>query len=167
MRPVVPLSNCPRGTDTRRAARSGLARRIIHPPQACLGSQVLLQRDPLVPSGVPVINDNYFDRWITQHQMAWRTANVTSREWGHRGGRQYPWLLAQGFWEEGLWPRIRTGSDNALRAYTESAGVQRHAGVHNIKISCVLCANLYFPFRGSADGKALFASLLKHRVAGG
>ena len=40
-----------------------------------------------------------------------------------------------------------------------------HEGVHNLKSSWILCANLYFPFRGSADGKALFASFLERHVA--
>ena len=43
--------------------------------------------------------------------------------------------------------------------------MQKHEGVHNLKSSWVLCANLYFPFQGTADGKALFASFLKRRVA--
>ena len=65
----------------------------------------------------------------------------------------------------GLWPDIRKGSDNSLPAYIESTGVQKHEGVHNLKSSWVLCANLYFPFGGDADGKALFASFLKRCVA--
>ena len=43
--------------------------------------------------------------------------------------------------------------------------MQNHEGVHNLKSSWILCANLYFPFRGSAEGKALFASFLKRHVA--
>ena len=106
-----------------------------------------------------------FDQWLTQHQMKWRKANVESKEQGRWRGRQYPWILPEGSWEEGLWPGIRQGSDNPLPAYLESTGVQKHEGVHNLKSSWILCANLYFPFGGSADGKALFASFLKRRVA--
>ncbi len=43
--------------------------------------------------------------------------------------------------------------------------MEKHEGVHNLKSSWVLCVNLYFPFRVSADGKSLFASFLKHYVA--
>ena len=43
--------------------------------------------------------------------------------------------------------------------------MQKHAGVHNLKSSWILCANLYFPFRGSTDGNALFASFLKRHIA--
>ena len=106
-----------------------------------------------------------FDQWMTRHQIEWREANVESNERGRWRGRQYPWILPEGAWEEGLWPGIRTGSDNSLTAYLGSTGVQMHEGVHNLKSSWVVCANLYFPFGGSADGRALFASFLKHRVA--
>ena len=106
-----------------------------------------------------------FDRWMNRHQIEWRKANVESKEWGRWRGSQYPWILPEGSWEEGLWPDIRKGSDNSLPAYIESTGVQKHEGVHNLKSSWVLCANLYFPFGGDADGKALFASFLKRCVA--
>ncbi len=106
-----------------------------------------------------------FDQWITRHQIEWRKDNVQTRECGRWHGRQYPWILPEDSWEEGLWPDIRTGSGNSLPAYLESTGVQKHGGVHNLKSSWVLCANLYFPFRSAADGKALFASFLKRRVA--
>ena len=106
-----------------------------------------------------------FDQWMTLHQIEWRKAKVESKEWGSWAGRQYPWILPEESWEEGLWLGIRTGSDNSLPAYLENSSVQKHGGVHNLKSSWVHCANLYFPFRGSADGKALFASFLKQRVA--
>ena len=106
-----------------------------------------------------------FDQWMTLHQIEWRKTNVESEECGRWRGRQYQWILPEGSWEEGLWPGISTGSDNSLPAYLESTGVQKHGGVHNLKSSWVLCANLYFPFRGTADGKALFASFLRHHVA--
>ncbi len=105
-----------------------------------------------------------FDQWMNRHQIEWRKANVTSKESGRWQGRQYPWILPAVSWEEGLWPGIRTGSDNSLPAYLRTKAVQKHGGVHNLKSSWVLCANLYFPFRGTTDGKALFASFLKNRV---
>ena len=106
-----------------------------------------------------------FDQWMTRHQIEWRRANVTSKEYGRWQGRQYPWILPEVSWEEGLWPGIRTGSDNSLPAYLERTAVQKHGGVHNLKSSWILCANLYFPFRGTTDDRALFASFLKSRVA--
>ena len=64
----------------------------------------------------------------------------------------------------GLWPGIRTGSSNSLSAYLERTGVQKYQGVHNLKSSWVHCANLFFPFRESAESRALFASFFKFHV---
>ena len=64
-----------------------------------------------------------FDRWMSLHQTEWRKANVVSTELGRWRGRQYPWILPEGAWEEGLWPSIRTGSDEPLSAYIERSGV--------------------------------------------
>lgn len=106
-----------------------------------------------------------FDQWLTQRQVEWRKANVESKEQGRWRGRQYPQILPEGSWEEGLWPGIRQGTDNSLPAYLENSSVQKHIGVHNLKSSWVLCANLYFPFRATAESRALFASFLKRHVA--
>ena len=102
---------------------------------------------------------------MNQHQVKWRSSHVVSKAFGRWSGRKYPWILPEGSWEEGLWPGIRTGSDNSLPKYLERASVQKHGGVHNLKSSWVLCANLYFPFRATADGRVLFASFLKSCVA--
>ena len=105
-----------------------------------------------------------FDKCMQHHVAEWRKANVSDSQWGLWRGRQYPWILPEGLWEEGLWPGIRTGSGNSLPAYLERTGVQKHEGVHNLKSSWVQCANLYFPFRESAESRALFASFLKCHV---
>ena len=102
-----------------------------------------------------------FDKYMNKYQTEWRRNNVTSQEWGRQNGRRYSWILLQDLWEEGLWPGIRSGSDNSLPAYLERTGVQKHRGVHNLKSSWVMCANLYFPFGASADGRDLFAAFLK------
>ena len=106
-----------------------------------------------------------FDKHMNDYQTEWRQNNVTSQEWGYQNGRRYPWILPQELWEEGLWPGIRSGSDNSLPAYLESTGVQKHRGVHNLKSSWTMCANLYFPFGASAEGRELFAMFLKRHVA--
>ena len=67
------------------------------------------------------------------------------QEPGEQLGRRRSWILPRDLWEEGLWPGIRTGSDNPLTAYLEKNKVQKHGGVHNLKSSWVLCANMYFP----------------------
>ena len=105
------------------------------------------------------------DRWMDKHFVEWRKSHVTSREWGWWNGRQYPWVIPEHLWEEGLWPGIGRSSDNSLPAYLEKTGVQKHDGVHNLKSSWMLCANLYFPFRASSEGRELLASFLRHHVA--
>ena len=102
-----------------------------------------------------------FDKCMQDHQVRWRKANVSDSRCGRWRGCEYPWILPEGLWEEGLWPGIRTGSGNSLPAYLERTGVQKHEGVHNLKSSWVQCANLYFPFRESVESRALFASFLK------
>ena len=68
--------------------------------------------------------------------------------------RSLPLDRAQNLWEEGLWPGIRRGSENPLATYLKRLGVQKHSGVHNLKSSWVLCANLYFPF---PEGRIMIA----------
>ena len=105
-----------------------------------------------------------FDLHMNDYQTKWRWRNVKCREWGKQLGRCRPWILPAELWEQGLWPSIRTGSDNPLPAYLEKNKVQKHAGVHNLKSSWILCANMYFPFRAYGEGRALFASFLKAHV---
>lgn len=107
-----------------------------------------------------------FDRRMQDHQISWRKAHVESEKWGWQKGVSKPWILPKYLWEEGLWPGIRTRSGNSLPAYLEKTGVQKHDGVHNLKSSWVLCANLYFPFQATADGRSVFASFLKCFVDG-
>lgn len=99
------------------------------------------------------------------HQVEWRRSNVSSSEMGTWRGKPYPWIVPRCLWEEGLWPGIRKGSDNPLATYLECSGVQKHSGVHNLKSSWVLCANLYFPFRRSDQDRRLLASFLRQHVA--
>lgn len=107
-----------------------------------------------------------FDRRMEDHQTEWRTHHVTSTEWGQQLGRRRSWILPEELWEEGLWPGIRSDSDNPLSKYLDDKEIQKHTGVHNLKSSWALCANLYFPFRATADGRELLASFLKRHVDG-
>ena len=102
---------------------------------------------------------------MNHHQVHWRRRNVSSTEMGTWRGNPYPWIVPRNLWEEGLWPGIRTGSDNPLSAYLKETGVQKHSGVHNLKSSWTLCANLYFPFRGDGRDRNLLSSFLRHHVA--
>jgi len=103
---------------------------------------------------------------MAAHQVAWRRANLASRDFGWQNGKQHEWILPQGMWEAGLYPGIRSGQPDSLPAYLEAEGVQRHEGSHNLKSSWTLCANLYFPFRASPAGRGLLAGFLRSRVHG-
>ena len=56
-----------------------------------------------------------FDR-LNLHQIEWRKANVASMGLGRWRGREYPWVLPESSWEEGLWLGIRSGWNNSLPA---------------------------------------------------
>ena len=93
-----------------------------------------------------------FDLWMNNYQTSGARLTLHPKSWGPWRGRGYPWILPADLWEEALWPGIRKGSDNSVSDYVEKNGVQKHSGVHNLKSSWTLCANLYFPFRASAYG---------------
>jgi hypothetical protein len=107
-----------------------------------------------------------FDDFLQQQQVAWRAAHVATQEWGIHSGKPRGWILPQDAWEEGLWPGIRSGSANSLPDYLREHDIQKHTGANNLKSSWVLCANLYFPFRATAAGRALLAGFLRAYVAG-
>ena len=69
------------------------------------------------------------------------------QRWVSRNGKERGWILPEKSWAEGLWPGIRPGEENDLEAYLNESGVKKHQGVHNLKSSWVLCANLYFAHR--------------------
>ena len=102
---------------------------------------------------------------MNRHQVEWRESNVSSPDMGKWQGDPYPWIVPRNLWEEGLWPGIRTGSDNPLVTYLKRSGVQKHSGVHNLKSSWMLCANLYFPFGRCSRDRSLLASFLRQHVA--
>jgi hypothetical protein len=104
------------------------------------------------------------DEQVENHQISWRRSNVTAKAWGTQGNVCYPWILPPEDWEQGLWPGIRTGSTNSVADYLESARVRRHGASNNLKSSWVLCANLYFPFGATEDGRSLLASFLHAEV---
>ena len=106
-----------------------------------------------------------FDAWMGDYQSRWRKKHIDSNEWGWQNGKRYPWILPRKLWEEGLWPGIRTGSPHSLPDYLFRDTVQKHDGVHNLKSSWMQCANLYFPFGGSDEGRALLAGFLQEYVA--
>jgi hypothetical protein len=105
-----------------------------------------------------------FDEQVQDHQSEWRKANIATVECGGRGKGRHPWILPVENWEDGLWQGIRGGSGNSLPDYLNQTAVRRHGGSNNLKSSWVLCANLYFPFGASEDGKSLLAGFLNAQV---
>jgi Restriction Endonuclease associating with ARP len=101
-----------------------------------------------------------FDKLVEAHQVAWRQEHITDERWGMQNGKSRPWILPAELWEEGLWPGIR----RSLPEYLAATKVEKHKGVHNLKSSWMLCANLYFPF-GRDEGLPLLAGFLKRHVS--
>jgi hypothetical protein len=88
-----------------------------------------------------------FDKAMEDRQIKWRLHNIDTKERGSQNNKTRDWILPQQLWEQGLAPSIRSGQPNSLPQYLADTGVQKHTGVHNLKSSWMLCANLYFPFR--------------------
>jgi hypothetical protein len=104
---------------------------------------------------------NNFDEKMREHQAEWRRNNLTNQTPGIHNGKPYPFVLPRNVWQEGLWEGIREGSSNPLLAYLKDNKIHHHTGVHNLRSSWVLCANLYFPFR---EDKALMSGFLKKHI---
>jgi hypothetical protein len=108
-----------------------------------------------------------FDESMETLQVQWRksSGHVDTSVCGYQNGHQRKWILPREKWEQGLWPQIRSGTSHSLPDYMKRSGIQPHTGKHNLKSSWVLCANLYFPFGHTPDGKALLAGFLQKYVS--
>ncbi|MHC4441127.1 MAG: PGN_0703 family putative restriction endonuclease [Planctomycetota bacterium] len=104
-----------------------------------------------------------FDKVMNEHQVAWRERHIPYSDQGVQNRVRRPWLLPKNRWQDGLWEGIRDCSSNSLPQYLKEAKVQEHRGVHNLKSSWILCANLYFPFR---QDRELLAGFLAQHVSG-
>lgn len=105
-----------------------------------------------------------FDKQMSDHQTAWREKNCGAYEPGRQNGRQRDWILPKDRIEDGLWLDLRSSGRMPLRPFLGSGDgkVQAHSGIHNLKSSWTLCANMYFHFR--EDGRELLASFLRRHV---
>ncbi len=103
-----------------------------------------------------------FDREMEQHQVSWRQKHLLDQRPGTQNRQTRPWILPAGLWEEGLWEGIRSSSGHSLQAYLRDNEVLKHGGVHNLKSSWILCANLYFPFQRDLP---MLAAFLQDHVA--
>jgi hypothetical protein len=110
------------------------------------------------------IMKNFHD-WMRARQEEWRdvAGNVSTSEHGVHNKKMYKHVLPKKIWVQNLWPDLRKGERFELAKYLDT-GVQHHTGVHNLLSSWVACANLYFPFRFSDEGKLLLAAFLRDQV---
>jgi hypothetical protein len=99
-----------------------------------------------------------FDKAVQERQINWRKKYISTTEMGVQNGVKRPWILPKDNWKDGLFKDVR---DNLLD-YLKKAQVQPHKGVHNLKSSWILCANLYFPF--SRD-KQMLAGFLNKNIS--
>jgi len=102
-----------------------------------------------------------FDTYVQEQQVNWRSRHIACQEYGEQNGKKRPWILPMQVWQENLWPKIRNDSEHSLPDYLEKNNIDKHTGVHNLKSSWVLCANLYFPFQCNPE---LIASFLRENV---
>jgi len=102
-----------------------------------------------------------FDTSVQNQQIEWRSRHIHCPEWGEQNGKKRPWILPKNLWEQGLWSGIRSDSEHSLPDYLENNDIDKHQGVHNLKSSWILCANLYFPFQRDSD---MLAGFLKQSV---
>lgn len=105
-----------------------------------------------------------FTKWVMCQQTRWRESADVTQEPGAFRKRPYAHIFPGDSWEDGLWPGIRSGAEHPLPQYIKQHDIQRHTYANHLNSSWTLCANLYFPFRASQDGRALLASFLQSKV---
>jgi hypothetical protein len=103
-----------------------------------------------------------FDSHTREHQITWRRNNLKNQIPGEHNKVKYPFILPRAIWQEGLWLGIQAGSSQPLTTYLKDNNIDHHTGVHNLRSSWVLCANLYFPFRQDME---LMAGFLRQYVS--
>ncbi|MDM8000373.1 MAG: hypothetical protein QUS33_10315 [Dehalococcoidia bacterium] len=99
-----------------------------------------------------------FDEYVGNLQISWRRSHIGDQTPGEQNGQMRPWILPNSLWKQGLWPGIKESLPN----YLDQSRVQKHDGVHNLKSSWMLCANLYFPF---SEDRPLVAGFLRKHVS--
>ena len=108
---------------------------------------------------------NSFDQWMKDRQAEWRRTHVASQEHGKWRSRPYAHILPKDLWEEGLWPgKAVSRKTRCQYTFRELASESTNMPTTSIARGCY-APTCTFPSGGSADGKALFASFLKRRVA--
>jgi hypothetical protein len=106
-----------------------------------------------------------FDDEMGRRQVDWRKAALPlATTNGSQNGVERDWILPRQHWQDALYAGIGKDSTNSLAAYATAGKIQPHAGVHNLKSSWVLCANLYFPFGATESGRALLSEFLRNHI---
>lgn len=105
---------------------------------------------------------NDFDAYTRDQQTTWRREHLKNQTPGEHNRKKYPFILPRADWQDSLWQGIQSGSSNPLDAYLNKNNIDHHTGVHNLRSSWILCANLYFPFR---QDRALATSFLRAYVS--
>ncbi len=106
-----------------------------------------------------------FDRWMWTHQSEWRKDRVSTDAQGTFNKKPRPWILPVSLWEESLWPPLRSPGPDSIVEYLRSQSAEKHTGSNNLSSSWVACANLYFPFRWTSEGRSLLAAFLRENVS--
>src|SRR5690349_2119782 len=109
--------------------------------------------DPMKPAS--------FDSWLTKHQIEWRRRHLSHLGAGLQNGKSYEWIVPRIDWKDLLWEGRNGPLAKVLGAYIRDSKISIHSGVHNLKSSWVLCANLYFPFGQQIADRALLADFLR------
>lgn len=106
-----------------------------------------------------------FDAQMSEHQSRWRRLEMGHLAAGTQNGKTYDWIVAREDWKDLLWEGRDGALSKAISAYIKARKVSPHTGVHNLKSSWVLCANLYFPFGQRREDRQLLADFLQANVA--
>ena len=95
------------------------------------------------------------------HQMKWRSNGLPDlTALGTHRQKEYRHLLPKDDWLRGLFRPIQ----EPLKKYISDERIQPHSHKHNLLSSWMLCANLYFPFRGNKDGLRLLSAFLASKL---
>ncbi len=118
------------------------------------------------PPVKPLTAADPFGRRVEAHMMQWRRSHIESSECGVHNGYKRPWILPRNAWELGLWKGVRSKTPQSLEHYlkTPTPEIKKHSGVHNLKSSWMLCANLYFPFRFDPADRQILAGFLQNQI---
>jgi len=112
----------------------------------------------IVQTDFSTLMQNYQLEWRRHPKHQVRPGN------GYQNGSPYPWILPRANWEDGLYPGIRSNGMHPLTTYL-GKHIHAHTGCNNLKSSWTHCANLYFIFGQSDEGRALLAGFLREHVS--